>query len=146
VCSRHKAFTCRRSGVSNLQVVSIEIDTGVMLSRVHTLPSGVRVRLRLVQRRDEQAIRRLLAAGGLELDDIEVMRLVRFDPCARVVICATALIGFSDAVVGVAAGDRAPGAVPDLLVVDFAAGEGLDQLLAGALRARAHAIAPSRAA
>jgi hypothetical protein len=117
-----------------------------MLSRVHTLPSGVRVRLRLVQRRDEQAIRRLLAAGGLELDDIEVMRLVRFDPCARVVICATALIGFSDAVVGVAAGDRAPGAVPDLLVVDFAAGEGLDQLLAGALRARAHAIAPSRAA
>jgi hypothetical protein len=132
--------------VSNLQVVSIEIDTGVMLSRVHTLPSGVRVRLRLVQRRDEQAIRRLLAAGGLELDDIEVMRLVRFDPCARVVICATALIGFSDAVVGVAAGDRAPGAVPDLLVVDFAAGEGLDRLLAGALRARAHAIAPSRAA
>jgi hypothetical protein len=117
-----------------------------MLSRVHTLPSGVRVRLRLVQRRDEQAIRRLLAAGGLELKDIEVMRLVRFDPCTRVVICATALVGVSDSVVGVGAGDRTPGAVPELLVVDFAVGEGLDELLAGALRARAHVIAGSRAA
>ena len=117
-----------------------------MLSRVHTLPSGVRVRLRLVQRRDEQAIQRLLAAAGRELPDTEVMRLVRHDPCTRVVICATALIGASDAVVGVVAGQRTPGAVAELLVVEEAVGEGLEELLSGALRARALPIAPARAA
>lgn len=122
------------------------MGTGVMLSQVHTLPNGVSVRLRLVQRRDEQGIRRLLAAASREVPDTEVMRLVRHDPCIRVVICAAALIGASETVVGVVAGQRTPNAVADLLVVDLAVGEGLEELLAGALQARAHTIAASRAA
>jgi hypothetical protein len=119
-------------------MVNVETGAGVMLSRVYTLPSGVRVLLRLVRGRDEPAIRRLLAAEGLELERLEVMRLVRFHPRTRAVICATALVGLSDAVVGVGAGERTPGAVPDLIVADRSVGEGLEELLAGALRARRH--------
>lgn len=117
-----------------------------MLSRVYLLRDGTRVRMRLVQRRDEQAIRRLLAQHGNEPEDFEVMRLVRCDPRRRAVICATALIGGAETLIGLGAIDRGPDAEPDVLVVDDRAGDGLEALLDAALRGRAYALARARAA
>ncbi len=75
-------------------------------------------------------------------------RLVRFDPRVRLVICATALIGSRESVVGVGALDLEPSreTQPDPLVVDAEQTEGLDELLARALLGRAAAVARTRAA
>lgn len=102
----------------------------------------------MTQLRDAPAIRALLERGGLDPEDLEVARLVRFDPRTRVVICATALIGSSDTLVGVGAIglDVNPQAEPDTLVVDAQLTDGLDQLLRRALVGRAGAIARARAA
>jgi hypothetical protein len=127
-------------------------DPGALLSQTYTLPRGPRVRLRLAQRRDEPAIRALLAQRGREPEDFETMRLVRFDPRERAVICATALIGAAETVVGLGAIEIDPEAAvgpdhePDLLVVDKRITDGLDDLLRAALRGRAVALARARAA
>jgi hypothetical protein len=110
------------------------------------------VRLRLVQRRDEAAIRALLSERGGELEDFEVGRLVRPDPRRRVVICATALVGSAETVVGLGSieldDEASPGAEPepDLIVGDDRLADGLDELLAAALIGRARALARPRAA
>jgi hypothetical protein len=123
-------------------------DPGALLGNSYALPRGPRVRLRLTQLRDAPAIRALLERGGLDPEDLEVARLVRFDPRTRVVICAMALIGSSDTLVGVGAIglDVNPQAEPDTLVVDAQLTDGLDQLLRRALVGRAGAIARARAA
>jgi hypothetical protein len=123
-------------------------DPGALLGNSYALPRGPRVRLRLTQLRDAPAIRALLERGGLDPEDLEVARLVRFDPRTRVAICATALIGSSDTLVGVGAIglDASPYAEPDTLVVDAQLTDGLDQLLGRALVGRAEAIARARAA
>jgi hypothetical protein len=127
-------------------------DPGALLSHVYQLPRGPRVRLRLVQRRDEAGIRALLAQHGDELEDLEVRRLVHFDPRRRVVICATALVGASETLVGLGAielpdessADAKP--EPEVLVVDEHLTDGLDELLTAALTGRAMALARARAA
>ncbi len=123
-------------------------DPGALLSRLYALPSGPRVRLRLVQRRDEPAIRALLGQAGREPEDLEVTRLLRFDPRRRVVMCATALVGSAEKVVGLGAIDLngRPDARPDVLLVDSHSPPALSELLDGALRGRARAIAHVRAA
>lgn len=75
-------------------------------------------------------------------------RLVRFDPRRRLVICATALIGSRESVVGIGGIDIDPDGHghPDILVVDDEQTEGLDQLLTRALVGRAAAAVRSRAA
>jgi hypothetical protein len=118
------------------------------MSQVYPLPDGQRVRLRIVQRRDEQQIRAIFAQVGSEPEDFEVMRLLRSDPRRRAVICATALVGTTETVVGLGAielGGRAD-AEPDVLIADMRVGEGLDELLRGALRGHASAITRARTA
>jgi N-acetylglutamate synthase-like GNAT family acetyltransferase len=97
---------------------------------------------------DEQAIRELLARQGLHPGELELGRLVRFDPRRRVAICATALIGSNETVVGFGAIDLDgdPPAEPDTLVVDERLTDGLGELLLAALTGRARAIARLRAA
>jgi hypothetical protein len=122
-------------------------DPGALLSHVYPLADGPRVRLRFVQRRDEPEIRALLAQNGREPEDFDVMRLVRFDPRRRAVICASALVGSTETLVGLGAielGGNGP--EPDLLVVDERFKGSLEELLVGALRGRANAIARTRAA
>jgi hypothetical protein len=128
--------------------VAYSFDPGALLSRVYRLPSGQRVRLRLVQRRDEHQIRALLTDRGHEHQDLDVMRIVRFDPRRRAVICATTLVGSTETVIGLGAIelDSQPSSEPDLLISDGRIGEGLDELLVGALRGHAHAIARARRA
>jgi uncharacterized protein (DUF58 family) len=111
------------------------------LTGFHSLPRGPLVRMRLAQVRDIAAIRELLQAAD---SGIEAGELVRIDPRRRIVICATALIDSAETLVGVAAMDvGAP--EPDLVCVDEALADGLTELLARALAARASALA-SRAA
>jgi ABC-type amino acid transport substrate-binding protein len=101
------------------------------------------VRLRLAQARDAPAIRALLNRQGVDHDELEIARLVRGDPRRRLVICAMALIGSSETILGVGEIGIGPEATvaPTLLYVDAVRTEGLDQLLARALVGRAGALA-----
>lgn len=116
-------------------------DPGALLSRAYALPRGPRVRLRLARRADRPALRDLLGRRGVAAGDLELERLVRFDPSRRVAICASAPLGGAETIVGVGAIDLTDFAEPDTLVVDERVSDGLGQLLAGALvqRARMHA-------
>ncbi len=113
------------------------IDTGALLSRSYSLPIGPRVRLRLSRRSDLPGIRGLLEQRGIAAGDLELSRLVRYDPWRRAVICATAPLGGTETVVGVGAIELTADAEPETLVVDERLTEGLGELLAGALRQRA---------
>jgi hypothetical protein len=128
--------------------VVASFDPGALLSRSYELPRGPRVRLRMARTRDEASIRALLAQHGLAPSDLELGRLVRFDPRNRVVICATALIGSRETVVGLGAIDLDDDRLrdPDTLVVDERLTDGLGDLLVAALTGRANAIARTRAA
>src|SRR4051812_31303244 len=117
------------------------MDVGALLSRTYELPAGPRVRLRYARRSDLRGLRALLEARDIEPSDVELNRLVRYDPSRRAVICACAQIGGTELLVGVGAIDREDGAEPDTLVVDESLTDGLGDLLAAALvgRARSHA-------
>jgi hypothetical protein len=128
--------------------VTANFDPGALLASSYLIPRGPRVRLRLPQQRDAPAIRELFRAQGRPAEELEVARLVRFDPRVRLVICATALIGSRESIVGIGAIDLEPGrqTQPDTLVVDDEQTEGLDGLLTRALLGRAAAVARTRAA
>jgi hypothetical protein len=117
------------------------LDTGALLSRTYELPTGPRVRLRYARRSDLPGLRALLRQRGVEPTELEVTRLVRYDPQRRAVICATAPINGTELIVGVGAIALEEEALPETLVVDEALTDGLVELLGAALvgRARAHA-------
>ena len=104
------------------------------------LSHGQRVRLRMVQPRDGFAIRAFLADQGLGIDELELDRLLRFDPRLRAVICASALIDAREVIVAVGGIDL-DALTPDTLVVDDDPERTLRPLLVDALRGRAHAHA-----
>jgi len=121
-------------------------DPGALLARSYVLPRGPMVCLRLARVRDLPAIAQLLERQGIEPDELELARLVRFDPRRRIVICAAALIGCTDTIVGIGAievGNACSGQ-PDQLIVDTRLTDGLDELLARALIGRARALAAAR--
>ena len=115
------------------------IDPGALLARSYPLPDGGRVRLRLLRRSDAAAVRVLLATAWAVPDDLELQRLLRFDPRRRLSIAAVSLRARGEALLGAGAIDLAPGAEPDLIVVDPDPDHGaaLEELIAWALRARA---------
>src|SRR4051794_8532578 len=114
------------------------IDPGALLARTYELPSGPRVRLRLARRSDLEGLRALLEQRGVDASTLALERLVRFDPRRRLVLCATAPIGGTEAIVGVGAIElEAPIREPDTVVVDERLTEGLAELLAAALVGRA---------
>jgi hypothetical protein len=98
-------------------------------ARTHPLPGGPAVRLRLARRGDAPAVRELLGAS-----EVEVARLLSFDPARRAVICACAPVDGRETVVGVGAIDLRAGAEVDTLA---AGTEGLPELLGEVLRRRA---------
>jgi hypothetical protein len=91
------------------------------------------------------SVRLLRSRSPHELNELELARLVGFDPRRRLVICATALIGLRETVLGVGAIDLAVDADPWLLAIDDRAA-GLGPLLADALLGRALALLQGRAA
>jgi hypothetical protein len=114
-------------------------ETPTLLARTYALARGPRVRLRLPLRGDAQAIAELLERRDVPVCEVDVERLLRFDPQRQVVICATAPIGGTETLVGIGAIDREDGAEPHTLVVDERLTDGLGELLAEALSARAQA-------
>lgn len=104
--------------------------------------------LRLARPRDAGGIADLQWAHGEQPDELELTRLVRFDPRRRLVLVATALIDTMETVVGVGAIDLAPGAMalPTFALVDAHRTEGLEELLTAALVGRAQLLARRRAA
>lgn len=123
----------------------MSFDPGALLGRHYILADRTRVCLRLPRARDHEGVRRLCERHGLEPDRLELARLLSFDPRRRLVICATALVGSAETVLGVGAIDLEPDADPSLLVVDKRV-EGVGPLLADALLGRAEALLRARAA
>ncbi len=103
------------------------------------------MRLRLAQIRDASAVAHLLAEGGLNATDLDVARLLRADPRRRVTICATALLGGTETVVGVGSSEVGL-PEPDVLAVDAELTDGLEEMLTDAVQRRAEVIAGRRAA
>ena len=112
-----------------------------MFDRTFPLPAGPRVRIRLAVRSDRPAVVRLLLERGVECSDLDVQRLLRFDPARRRVACALAPIDGRETLVGIGAIDLAPDAVVDTLVVDERLTDGLGRLLADVLATRAARVA-----
>lgn len=117
------------------------VESPPMLDRTYVLAGGQRVRVRLARSSDARAIRELAARRLLEVDPLDAARLVRFDPRRRLVISATALIDAHETLVGIAAADvdRPEPFEPDTLIFDERI-DGLGELLASAVAARARAI------
>jgi hypothetical protein len=105
------------------------------LARTHALPGGPPVRLRLGRRSDAPAVAALLARRGVAASEVDVARLLSFDPAVRAVICACAPLDGRETVVGIGAIDLRADAEPDTLVADAA--DGLAELLGATLRHRA---------
>jgi hypothetical protein len=121
-------------------------DPGALLARYHPLPRGPRVCLRLARRRDLAGIADLYARQGIALHELSLARLVSFDLLDMLVLCATALIGSRDMVLGVGAIELHRPTEPTLVVVDEDETDGLAELLSGALVTHATALADARAA
>jgi hypothetical protein len=123
-------------------------DPGALLARTYALPRGPRVCLRLARPRDAAGIADLYRSHGHAPDELELARLVRFDPRRQIVISATALIDSVERVVGVGAIDLDEGSAdsPSFILVDELLTEGLEQLLADALVGRAAVLTRGRAA
>ena len=115
-----------------------QLDPGALLSRTYQLPAGPRVRLRLARRSDLPALRALLEQRGVEASALALERLVRYDPRHRLVLCATAPLSGTEAIVGVGAIELDGRTLePDTVVVDDRLTDGLADLLAAALVGRA---------
>lgn len=118
-----------------------------LLGDTYDLGDDFRVRLRMARSSDLAPIRELLerTRGAREL---ELARLVQFDPRRRCVICATALIDSAETLVGIGSieldGDGP--AEPDTLLVAEEHAKEIAGLLAEALVARAAHAGRARAA
>ncbi len=114
------------------------------MARTFSLASGARVRLRLARPRDAAGLSALIERCGEASERYDIPALTWFDPRARLVICAT---DSHENLLGVAAVSLAEAPEdPDLLLVDGAVGDGLDELLRGALAAEARAFSHALAA
>jgi hypothetical protein len=127
--------------------MAVSHHPGALLASSYALPRGPRVTLRLVRGRDLSGIRGLVRRAGADLDELALVRLVNFDLSAQIVMCATALVGTSETVVGVGAIELdAPNPAPSRLIVDEELTDGLAGLLTGALTGHAAALARARVA
>lgn len=118
------------------------LGTGMQspLIRTYALEAGPRVHMRLARRSDAAAVTRLLAGRGIAATELEVGRLLAFDPSTRAVLCAFAPIDGHETLVGLGAialgGEEAE---PDTVVVDEQVARELGRLLRAVLRSRARA-------
>ncbi len=127
--------------------MSPPLDPGALLARYHALPDGTRVCLRLLRPRDQDGVRDLFAHHGRDLDELDLARLVGFDPTRQLVLVATALVGTAERVVGLGRLDLARDRrEPALLLADPGLAAGAGPLLHQALVGHARTLARARAA
>ena len=98
------------------------------LRRTFPVPGGPPVRLRLAGPSDRAPAAALLERRGLAADDIDVRRLLAFDPARRHVLCALAPLDGAEVLAGLGAIDFGEDD-PDVLVVDERFGPALAELL-----------------
>ena len=108
-----------------------------VFTRTFALPSGPRVRLRLAMPSDAKRVAALLLERGIDASELEVRRMLAYDPSRRRVACAFAPVDGRETLVGVAAIDLDPGAEVDTLVIDERLTGGLGELMVSVLAARA---------
>lgn len=108
------------------------------LRRTFPVPGSPPVRLRLAGPSDRAAILGLLMARGLPVDELDVKRLLAFDPARRHVLCALAPLDGTEVLAGV--GSITFGeASPDVLVIDERFSPGLGDVLGRVLLERSRA-------
>jgi hypothetical protein len=100
------------------------------------VPGGPPVRLRMAGPSDRPLVTALLERRGLPAGELEVQRLLAFDPARRHVFCALALLDGAEVLAGFGAID-AGAEDPDTLVVDERFGPALADLLGRVLIERA---------
>lgn len=110
-------------------------------ARTHELDGGPTVRLRLARPADAPAVAALLAARGVAATDLDVRRLLAYDPARRHVLCAFAPLEGADSLVGIGGIDLVAGAEVDTLVLHERLVDPLGRLLGLVLEARADAHA-----
>ena len=113
----------------------MESDSRAMMARIHTLPDGERVRLRLARARDEESLRALLRRSCPHRREPNPGALAHFDPRHEVVLCATALVDSRHQVVGVGSADLDGEEAPEV-VIDESQNRELAELLRRALEVR----------
>lgn len=121
-------------------------ESGALLGHVYTLHGGLPVRLRLARSSDARAIRQLLEAQGLDSADLDLARLVYFDPRRRYVVCATGLLDSTEQLLGVGAIMLDGATTPELLLVHEEHAEEVAPLLRRSLVRAAEILGRSRAA
>jgi hypothetical protein len=106
------------------------------LRRTFPVPGGPPVRLRMAGPSDRALVSGLLERRGLLADDLDVRRLLAFDPARRHVLCALAPLDGHEVLAGVGAIDVGEDA-PDTLVIDERFAPGLGDVLGRVLIERA---------
>ena len=106
------------------------------LRRTFPVPGGPAVRLRLAAPADRPRVRELLERRGVAAGELELRRLLAFDPARRHVLCALAPLDGQDTLVGLGAIEAGQDA-PDVLVVDERLAGGLAEVLGRVLSERA---------
>jgi hypothetical protein len=108
-----------------------------VFTRTFELESGPRVRLRLARPSDRAAVEALLRGRGVVATELDVRRLLAYDPVRRRVYAAFAPLDGTDTLIGLGAIDLDPDAEVDTLVVDDGQTSGLGDVLVRVLRAQA---------
>ena len=98
------------------------------LRRTFPVPGGPPVRLRMAGPAVAPLLAALLERRGLPADELDVRRLLAFDPARRHVLCALAPLDGAEVLAGIGAIDFGDDG-PDLLVVDDRFAPGLSDLL-----------------
>jgi hypothetical protein len=106
------------------------------LRRTFPVPGGPSVRLRMAGPSDRPLVKALFERRGVPATDLDVRRLLAFDPARRHVLCALAPIEGHETLMGIGAID-CDADVPDVLVVDERLAGGLADVLGRVLVERA---------
>ena len=108
----------------------------MLIDDTTTLPDGTHLRVRLPHSSDRAGLHALLGRVGLDAEELELARALRFDPARRTVACATAWIDGGERLVAWGAIDVGA-RTPDVLLADDVTAPGAGEVLAAALLERA---------